>query len=112
MPPADCWTSWATPVFFSAPCVVLAQATLSPLPRVHAGPAAATRYLLKLLVVPEPSERCTTVILVAGRFTPGLSAAMAGSFHIVIDVPKILPSVSGLNWSLSTPCRLYDTVIG
>jgi len=35
-------------------------------------------------VVPEPSERCTTLISVAGRPTPGFSAAIAGSFHFLI----------------------------
>src|SRR5262245_48140715 len=104
--------TWATPVFFSAPWVEAGQLTVSPLPSFQVVGAAATRYLVKLLVVPEPSERCATVMFVLGRLTPGLSAAMAGSFHFLMSVEKILASVSGLSWSLLTPGRLYETVIG
>ena len=32
-------------------------------------------------VVPEPSERCTTVMVSSGSFTPGFRPAMAASFH-------------------------------
>ena len=35
-------------------------------------------------VVPEPSERRTTVMAASGSATPGFSAAIAGSFHLVI----------------------------
>src|SRR4029450_6263092 len=96
---------WATPVFFSAPWVPEGQATVSPLPSFHCGDAAV-RYLVKLLVVPEPSERCATVIDVSGRLTPGLSLAIAGSFHFMILAWKMLASVSGLSCNLSTPDRL------
>src|SRR4029450_13725728 len=96
---------WATPVFFSPPWVPAGQATGSPLPSFHGGDAAF-RYLVKLLVVPEPSERCATVIALSGRVAPGLSGVMAGWFHFLMSVWKILASVSGLSWSLSTPERL------
>ena len=39
---------------------------------------------MKLKVVPEPSERCTTAIAASGSVTPGLSATIAGSFQFLI----------------------------
>jgi hypothetical protein len=62
--------------------------------------------LVKLLVVPEASERCTTVIALSGSVTPGLSAATAGSFHFLTAREKILTSVSELSCSFDTPERL------
>ncbi len=47
--------------------------------------------------MPEPSERCTTVIGRFGRFTPWFMAAMRGSFHLVISPRKI--------WAISWPVR-------
>ena len=67
---------------------------------------------MKLLVVPEASARCTTVMSVLGSVTPGLSAAIAASFHFVICPLKILAIVAALSCSELTPLRLYDTVIG
>ena len=64
------------------------------------------RYSVKLLVVPEESERCTGVILVDGRLTSLLSAAMAGSFQVVIVPAKILAIVAEDKVNLSTPERL------
>ena len=61
---------------------------------------------MKLAVVPDSSERCTGVIFVLGRFTPGLSALMAGSSQVVISPLKIFAVVSGLSCRLSTPWRL------
>src|SRR5262245_50715274 len=72
-------------------------------PKVQSVPAAAVRYLVKLSLVPELSERCTVRIGVAGRVTPELSAAMAGSFHLVILPEKILASVAGENCRLLAP---------
>ena len=45
-------------------------------------------------LVPELSERRTTVILIFGSFTPGFSAAMAGSFQRVI-LPRKMPASVG-----------------
>ena len=39
---------------------------------------------MKLLVVPEPSARCTTTMSVSGSVDAGLSAAIAASFHFLI----------------------------
>ena len=48
-----------------------------------------------MLVVPELSERCTTVIgNDFGNLTPGFSAAMRGSFQFVISPRKIEAKVS------------------
>ena len=67
---------------------------------------------MKLAVVPDSSERWTGVIFVLGRFTPGLSALMAGSFQVVISPLKIFAVVSGLSCRLSTPERLKMIAIG
>ncbi len=44
---------------------------------------------MKFSVVPDSSERLTTVMSVSGNSASGLSAAMAGSFHVVICWSKI-----------------------
>ncbi len=61
---------------------------------------------MKFAVVPDSSERCTGVMSVSGRFAPGLSAAIAGSFHFVISPLKIFAVTSGESCRLSTPERL------
>ena len=61
---------------------------------------------MKFSVVPDSSERKKTLMGVAGRVTPLLSAAMAGSFHMVILPSKILAATSALRTSLSTPATL------
>ena len=88
------------------------QSTVSPLPSVQSVGSTAVRNFVKLLVVPEPSARCATVIAVDGSVTPGLSAAIALSFHFVILRAKILASVLSERRRFFTPLRLYDTVIG
>ena len=45
-------------------------------------------------MVPEPSERRTTVIFSSGSFTPPFSATMRGSFHLVI-LPRKMSASSG-----------------
>src|SRR5690349_1884138 len=79
--------------------------------KVQSLPAVAPRYLVKLSVVPELSERCTVRIVVAGSVTPGLSAAIAASFHLVTVPEKILASVDGENCRLVAPLRLVTTAI-
>ena len=44
---------------------------------------------MKLYVVPEPSERWTTVIDVPGRFLPLLSFSIAGAFHLIPLDPQV-----------------------
>ena len=49
---------------------------------------------------------------VSGSVTPGLSAAMIGSFHFVIRAGRSPAMLVGDSCSLSTLGRLYDIVIG
>ena len=49
---------------------------------------------MKLKVVPDPSERCTTTTAVSGSFTPGFSLATAGSFQVLMVPMNSLASVS------------------
>ena len=47
-----------------------------------------------MYVVPEPSERCTTTMSVAGNETPAFTLAIAGSFHFV-TLPRKMSASSG-----------------
>src|SRR5438477_4240839 len=97
---------WATPLLPFPACSPAGQATVEPASSVQAGPAAVLRKLVKLEVVPELSERWATVTAVDGSFTPGLSAAMAALFHVLIWPRNILAIVVGESCRLSTPDRL------
>src|SRR6478735_2454972 len=74
--------------------------------------AAAFRYLPRFCVVPESSERWKAWIGLSGSFAPSLSLAIAGSFHFLIFVSKILARVGASSVSLSTPSRWKPTAIG
>jgi hypothetical protein len=50
----------------------------------------ALRWVVNAYVVPLPSERLTTVILVSGSIAPWFALAIAGSFHLVI-LPRKMP---------------------
>ena len=67
----------------------------------------------KFWVVPEESERTTMVIGVLGSVTPGLSAAIAALFQLVI-LPWKMSAMTGADScsGLLRPDRLYDSVIG
>src|ERR1700752_414787 len=82
------------------------------LPRVHTLGTASLRNRVKFCVVPEESERTAMGIGVPGRLAPGLSAAMAGSFHVLIWPWKIFALTVGSSFRLLTPDRLYAIVIG
>src|SRR6478752_6655630 len=73
---------------------------------VQSDGAAALRYLVKFSVVPESSARCTAWIARAGRVTPEFSAAMAGSFQVLMVPLKIPANTAGVNVRLSTPAML------
>src|SRR5262245_57023983 len=103
---------WATPAFPVPAWVFAGHWTVEALPSVQSAPADFCKNDVKFWVVPEPSARWTTVMLVDGSLAPGFSAMMAGSFHVVILTEKILASVGPLSFRLSTPDRLYETVIG
>ena len=106
------FTNWATPPLPLAPCVLAGHCTVEPVPSVHTLGAAFTRKLVKFCVVPEPSERWTTVIVVLGSFAFGLSVLIAASFQVVIVPWKILAIVSAESFRSVSPDTLYDTVIG
>src|SRR5258708_7080158 len=95
----------ATPLFFSAPCVLAGQLTVSPLSSVQTVGDAFLRNLVKLLVVPEASDRWTTTIGFDGSVAPELSAAILASFQVVMVPPKIPASTSADSWSLATPAK-------
>ena len=62
---------------------------------------------MKPFVVPDESERCTTVIVVLGRLTPGFSAAIAELFHFVIFPRKMFASVGPSSFR---PVLMPDTL--
>src|SRR4051794_35614462 len=71
-----------------------------------------TRKPVKPLVVPDSSERWTTVMFDEGRLTPAFSFAIAGSFHFLIFPRKMLAIVGPSSFRPPlTPWRLYETVI-
>src|SRR5450631_1282362 len=82
------------------------------LPSVQSLGAAFSRYRVKFWVVPEESERTAVVMAVLGSVTPGLSAVIAESFHLVILPPKICAMTGAVSFRLVTPDRLYASVIG
>src|ERR1017187_1753793 len=113
MVPGVVLTICATPPLPLPAWLVAGHLRVELLPRVHALPAASTRNLEKLAVVPDESERTAMEIGVLGSVTPGLSALIAESFHVLI-VPWKMPAITGADsWSgLLRPDRLYDSVIG
>ena len=60
-------------------------------------------YSVKAPVVPELSERWTVAIDTLGRFTPEFSAAIAGSFHLVILLAKICAMTSAFSLRVRDP---------
>src|SRR3954447_1645730 len=72
---------------------------------------SSERNVVKPLVVPDSSERWTTVILPLGSVTPELSLAIAGSFQVLILPMKMSASVAPSSLSPAfTPLTLYDAV--
>src|SRR5437867_1467338 len=98
--PSVLLTTCATPGLPLPAWVSAGHCTVDPASSVHVPGAAALRYLVKFSVVPDASERCTTVMLVDGSLASGLSALMAGSFHVLIWRWKILAVVSASSLSL------------
>src|SRR5450755_5197253 len=63
-----------------------------------------------MLVVPDPSDRWTTLMAVLGRLAPGLAAARAGSFQVAILPRKMPAMISGVILiGAESPVRLYAT---
>ena len=67
---------------------------------------------MKFSVVPDSSERWTGLMVALGRSASGLSAAIAGSSHLVILPAKMPARVSGERFSASTPSTLKMIAIG
>src|ERR1700741_822047 len=57
-------------------------------------PSVAIIHWVSWAVDPAPSDRTTGTIGIAGRVRPGLSAAIAGSFHCVSTPVKIFAMLS------------------
>src|SRR5262245_53566528 len=72
----------------------------------HVG-LASDSHVVNTEVVPDSSERCTIVMAVDGRSTPGLRALMAGSFQFLILPRKMSAVVVPSSFSpFSTPFTL------
>ena len=104
MPPSVDFTPSETPEDFSLPSPLPVQAL--PGSAVQLSGAAALRYFVKFSVVPDSSARKNTLIAVAGRVTPGLMAAIAGSFHVVVLPLKMSAATAGVMTRLSRPATL------
>src|SRR5262249_32259597 len=73
----------------------------------HVG-LASERNVVNTDVVPDSSERCTIVMAVDGRFTPGFSVLIAASFHVLILPRKMSAMVVPSSFSpFDTPFTLY-----
>src|SRR5260370_221742 len=103
---------WVT--LFETPSLPLAPmpaghstAVLAPTLDFHSG-LTLDRYVVKMNVVPDPSERCTTTIAFEGSLAFGLSFLIAGSSHLVILPRKISANVgpSRMRSPAPTPSRL------
>ena len=71
------------PIAATAP-VTFGHATVVPGGIVHPDGSDAVRNELNKKVSPELSERCTVMMGMSGNVTPGFSAAILASFHLVI----------------------------
>lgn len=63
-------------------------------------------------MVPESSERWKAWIALSGSSTPSFSLAIAGSFHFLILLSKILARVGASSVRLSTPSSLKPIATG
>src|SRR5579871_5528457 len=111
MAPAVVLTICATPPLPLPPRLVAGQLMVELVPSFQFG-AESTRNWEKFAVVPEESERRAMTTGVLGSLRPGLSAVIAGSFHLVILPWKRSAMTAGSSFRPVTPDRLYDIVIG
>src|SRR3954453_7120429 len=105
MEPGVLLIALATPSDLAAPVPPGAFHALALL-KVQSFSAALLRYLVKLSVVPDSSERCTAWMAVDGSLAPEFRAAIAGSSHFLIVPAKILAIVEASSCRLSTPSTL------
>src|SRR5215469_14778031 len=112
MAPGVVLTICATPPLPLPPCALDGQLMVELVPSFQSLAAPSVRAREKFAVVPEESERTARAIGVLGRFTPELSALIAGSFQVLILPWKIFAIVGISSIRLPTTERLYDIVIG
>src|SRR5574343_2038975 len=108
MAPSILVTLAATPAL-PLPPTPAGQFTVLPAPTTPLnGAETCAKKSVKTAVVPDESERYTKVIAVSGSFTPGLTEAIAESFHLVILARKISDSTSlfSFSWPGATPLTL------
>src|SRR4051794_26412054 len=110
MPPGALLTAAVTP---SEPFAAWPPGHCSslPVPSFQSPPDVASRNLDRMSVLPELSERCTGWTGVAGSCTPGLSAAIFGSFQVLIVPEKMPDRTAGDSLRFWTPGRLYVKTI-
>src|SRR5215472_9642687 len=95
----------ATPPLPMPACAPDGQLMVEELPSFQSG-EDFSRNREKFWVVPEESERTASVIGVLGRFTPGLSALIAGSFQVLILAWKMSEMTCGVSFRFLIPDRL------
>src|SRR4051812_16030230 len=110
MPPGALFTAAVTP---SEPLAAWPPGHCSslPVPSFQSLGAVASRNFDRMSVLPELSERCTGRIGVFGSVVPALSAAIFGSFQVLIVPEKMPARTSGESLRLCTPGRLYVKTI-
>ena len=79
---------------------------------VHTYGAFAARYSVKFWVVPESSDRWTTVIGADGSEAPEFWLAILGSFQVVIAPEKMPAMVAASSLRSFTPSTLYAMAMG
>src|ERR1043166_819243 len=84
MAPSDCLTCPVTPSLPRPPRPA-GQLTDAALPTFSFHSAETLlRKSVKMKLVPDPSDRCTTMMSALGSLAPGLAATIRRSFHLVI----------------------------
>src|SRR3954447_1090458 len=94
MAPGVCLIAAATPSLPFAPVPVGHFTVLSEPTFDSHSLLEETRNPVKPLVVPDSSERWTTVMLDDGRLTPEFCLAISGSFHF-FTFPRKMPAIVG-----------------
>lgn len=109
MAPGVCLMVAVTPSFLGARTILSddGHCTELPVPGSFLNASlTADRWLVKAWVVPELSDRTTTVLGVSGSVTAGFAAAMRWPFQLVISPRKIAGQTSRGSFSSFTFGRL------
>jgi hypothetical protein len=105
--PSVCFTAAATPAFLAAPVPVGHLTVLSEPTCLAQVGLESWRNVVNSFVVPDSSDRCTTVTAVDGSVLPGFNALIAGSFHFLTFPRKMLAIVAP---SSLRPLSMPDTL--